>query len=200
MPPQISFSKDRIVEEAFEIVRNEGLNALTARKIAERLNSSTQPIYSAFGAMKDLKAAVVGKAKRYAIQYLLQEEESPEPFLNIGLRYVRFAKEEQELFKLLYIAGSMSVDFEDTTHPFNSLIERMKEDPHLQGLDETALKRINVNMWIYTHGLTSLMNADPSKYSDEFVYQYLRQMGRIVIEWEHFHQQKGEQCSVTSEQ
>jgi AcrR family transcriptional regulator len=72
MPPQVSFPKNVILNEAFEIVRQEGLQALTARKIAQNLKSSTQPIYRAFQSMKDLETAVIDKAKAYAVNYLLE--------------------------------------------------------------------------------------------------------------------------------
>lgn len=65
MPPAINFNQDTILDEAFRIVRNEGFQALTARKIAQNLGSSTQPVYSAFGSMRKLQEVVLQKAKAY---------------------------------------------------------------------------------------------------------------------------------------
>ena len=161
MPPPINFSKDKILSEAFEIVRKKGLRALTARKIAQKLQCSTQPIYSAFQSMKELEAAVIEQAKRYARDYLLQEGESEEPFLNIGLRYFRFAQEEKELFELLYLSGRIMGDFVNRGAPLEMFLTRMKEDPHLQKLSDASLTRIGTNMWIYTHGLISLTYGSP---------------------------------------
>lgn len=186
MPPQLSFSKEGILNEAFEIVRKEGLNGLSARRIAQKLHCSTQPIYRAFKSMKELEAAVIKKAREYAVTYLLQEGEVPKPFLNIGLRYLRFAREEKELFKLLYMSGRVEIDFQNPNYPFNLLFERMKQDPSLQGLNDSSLKRIYRNMWIFTYGLTMLACVDSVKHSDKFMYDCLSQMGRTVIEWEHY--------------
>jgi AcrR family transcriptional regulator len=190
MPPHVSFPKDAILNEAFEIVRKEGLQALTARKIAQHLKSSTQPIYRVFRSMKELETAVIEKAKAYAVNYLLAGGETQWPFLNMGLRYLRFAKEEKELFTLVYLSGRIRFDVEHLNYPFNLFLERMKQDPSLQGLDDASLNRLTRNMWIFTHGMTTLFSTDSSQHSDDFMHACLRQMGKIVIEWEHYNQHR----------
>lgn len=196
MPPQVNFSKEQILNEAFEIVRKEGLSALSARRIAQNLKCSTHPIYRAFQSMKELETAVIEKAKEYAITYLLQGDDTQEPFLNIGLQYFRFAQEEKELFKLLYLSGRIRVSFENRVRfenmgaLFEFLLDRMKQDSHLQGLSDASLKRIGTNMWIYTHGLITLTYGASLENAEEFVRDCLFQMGRTVIEWEHYHQNR----------
>jgi AcrR family transcriptional regulator len=189
MPPPINFSQDTILNEAVEIVRKEGLQALTARKIAQNLGCSTQPVYSAFGSMQELQEAVLRRVKAYALHYLLQGPKDEEPFLAIGLQYFRFAQEEQELFKLFFLSPHAEDPEQDIFTP-PLLVERMKLDQHLQNLDEATLKRLLSNMWIYTHGLTTLSYASAQTYSEEFARERLMEMGEILITWEQF-QQKG---------
>jgi AcrR family transcriptional regulator len=183
MPPPINFSQDTILNEAFEIVRKEGLQALTARKIAQNLNCSTQPVYSAFGSMQELQDVVLKKAKAYAIGYLLQGQQNEEPFLAIGLQYFRFAQDEQELFNVLFLSPHTKDPEQDIFTP-PLLVERMKLDPHLQKLDEPTLQRLLSNMWIYTHGLATLSLASAQSYSEEFARERLLQVGEILITWE----------------
>ena len=193
MPPQINFTKNAILQEAFEIVRKEGQQALTARRIAQRLNCSTQPIYSAFASMKELEEAVLEKAKNHIVQYLLSEDQTPYPFLNIGLRYLQFAKEEKELFKLLYLSGKGELISQEMNAFIAEFAQRMKQEAFLKGLEEERFKRLFMSMWIFTHGLIMLSFAQPDE--DEtataaFAKQQLLQMGRTVIEWEFFDQQR----------
>jgi AcrR family transcriptional regulator len=54
-----------ILKTAFAIVREEGIENLNARNIARRLNSSTQPVFSFFENMAELKTAVFQMAERY---------------------------------------------------------------------------------------------------------------------------------------
>ncbi|MDR2433408.1 MAG: hypothetical protein LBD47_02415 [Treponema sp.] len=53
------------MKTAFAIVREEGIENLNARNIARRLNSSTQPVFSFFENMAELKTAVFQMAERY---------------------------------------------------------------------------------------------------------------------------------------
>ena len=187
MPPQINFTKEAILQEAFEIVRKEGQQALTARRIAQRLNCSTQPVYSAFASMKELTEAVRQKAAEYGEQYLLQEELQAYPFLSIGLRYVRFAREERELFKMVYLSGNAMTKTKNVVPSFERFIERMKQEPVMRDLDDTRLLRMFHAMQIFTHGLIMLSISsedDTTEAFDEFAKQAMMQMGRTMIEWE----------------
>ena len=187
MPPQINFTKDAILQEAFEIVRKEGQQALTARRIAQRLNCSTQPIYSAFASMKELTEAVRQKAVEFGEQYLLQEELQAYPFLSIGLRYVRFAREERELFKMAYLSGNAMTKIQNAVPSFERFIERMRQEPVMRDLDDARLLRMLQAMQIFTHGLVMLLltsEDEPAQAFDEFAKQAMTQMGRAMIEWE----------------
>lgn len=186
MPPKVNFSREEILNEAFEIVRQEGLQALSARRIAKNLHSSTQPIYREFESMKQLEAEIIARAGEYAVAYFLRNEKGEEPFLSIGLRYVSFALEEKELFQLLYMSEHGKGCFSILNSPFDLLLERMKQDPHMKALDEAALKRILKHIGIFTHGLTTLIHAGALPPSEESVRENLYHMGQVLIEWEHY--------------
>ena len=58
MPPSKKFQRDHIINVTYEIVKNEGLQVVNARRIAKELNSSVQPIYLNFSTMEELKNAL----------------------------------------------------------------------------------------------------------------------------------------------
>ena len=184
MPPQTKFTPEVILAQAFEVVRQEGLDALSARRIAQELNCSTQPVYNTFASMQELQDVVIEKAKEYALAYLSQEADATAPFLSFGLRYFRFAQEEKPLFKLLFLEGQIGISLENLGQPFRSLLAGMKGDPNLQGLSEESLKRIGTNMWVYLHGLTTLTYKSSQETATQLVREQLLQMGRTLIEWE----------------
>ncbi|MFC1863624.1 TetR/AcrR family transcriptional regulator [Thermodesulfobacteriota bacterium] len=186
MPPKINFRKEKIIQIAFEILRKEGLGALSARKIAMNLKCSTRPVYTAFRSMTELQDAVIEKARQYAMKYFQQNNDcTGSLFLNMGIQYFRFAREEKELFKLLFLDGKMGMNLEKMGHPFLPLIDQMKKDDRLQDISEESLKRIGLNMWIYTHGLVSLSYNEPSEHAEEFVMEYLMKIGKNMIEWKN---------------
>ena len=49
MPAKKQISKETLIENAFQIVRSKGMNALNMRTLAKMSNCSTQPIYLSFG-------------------------------------------------------------------------------------------------------------------------------------------------------
>lgn len=75
MPPKVRTTRDEIVEEAFRLVREEGVEALNARSLAKRMGISTQPIFSNFHNMAQLKEEVLAKASELYFKKLDEAEE-----------------------------------------------------------------------------------------------------------------------------
>ena len=105
MPPKVKISKEEIVKTALDLVRESGEEALNARAIAAALNCSTQPIFSNFATMEDLQEAVSFAAYNHYLGFLKHEAERGEypTYKSFGMAYIRFAKEEKELFKFLFM-------------------------------------------------------------------------------------------------
>jgi hypothetical protein len=99
------------------------------------------------------------------------------------MQYFRFAQQEPELFKLLFLSLRPADDEQDVFAP-PELLERMKHDEHLSNLDEATLKRLFSDMWIYTHGLATLAQTSVREQSEEFARESLLRMGNILILWE----------------
>ena len=71
MPPKQTITKEMIIAAAFDLVRQKGKTALSARNIAAALSCSTQPIYSCFSTMKDLEEIVTKKILDFIIRTYL---------------------------------------------------------------------------------------------------------------------------------
>jgi AcrR family transcriptional regulator len=185
MPRRIEFSRETILATAFTLLREEGPEALTARRVAARMGGSTHPIYRSFSSKSELEEAVLERAKLYAVEQILGSSKPEEPFLGIGMGYLSFAREEPRLFHLLFIDGKYRLDFETMEYPLELLMQRMKRDPHLTGLGPDQLRRLLTDMWIYTHGLNSIAACLPEEYDlDRFLYRRLRETGGTLIGWE----------------
>ena len=73
MPPKFKFTREEIVDAAFNIVRRGGWTALTARSIGNELGASSRPIYSFFNSMSELEEEVVKKAVDLLFQFMSQK-------------------------------------------------------------------------------------------------------------------------------
>ena len=125
MPPKIKVTKENILSAAVELVRECGAEALNARALAKKLGSSTQPIFSNYTSMEELKQEVIKSAEGIYKNYLNADMEKGEypPYKASGMSYIRFAGEQQELFKLLFMRDRTDEQIPDSFDGINPIIE-----------------------------------------------------------------------------
>lgn len=155
MPPKIKVTKEEIMNAAVDIVRREGAQALNARNIAAALDCSTQPVFSNFATMDLLRMAVVQKADGLCRDYMQREMESGQypAYKANGMAYIRFAKEEKELFKLLYMRDRSGELVPENTELTGSMEKIVQENTGLAGND---VKLFHLEMWAYVHGIATM--------------------------------------------
>ena len=103
MPPRVKFTKEEIVEAALRVTREGGIDSLTARSLAAELGASTRPMFTYFETVDELKHEVHEAAKGIYKTYIERGLAEPVPFLGVGQNTIRFALEEPELFRLLFL-------------------------------------------------------------------------------------------------
>lgn len=150
MAPPKKFSKEEIIQAAFEIAREEGLDAITIRKVAKRLGSSIAPIYVNFANVEELTQAVIEHTHNVAKQLVL-EQNSGHPFRDIGIASIKFAKQYSVLYRDLIMKDNPYMKHNEEGLQF--AVEQMKKDPQLEGLSEAALKDLIWKMDIFHTGL-----------------------------------------------
>ena len=155
MPPKVKVTKEAIVSTAVEVVRRQGAGALNARAIAAVLECSTQPVFSNFATMEALRLAVVAEADELCNEYVRREVAGGvyPPYKASGMAYIRFAKEEKELFKLLYMR-----DRAGENYPKEFVIGQPTESIlyTTTGLDGDVAKLFHLEMWAYVHGIATM--------------------------------------------
>ncbi|MBQ8532953.1 MAG: TetR/AcrR family transcriptional regulator [Clostridia bacterium] len=152
MPPKIKVTKENILSAAVELVRECGAEALNARALAKKLGSSTQPIFSNYTSMEELKQEVIKSAEGIYKNYLNADMEKGEypPYKASGMSYIRFAGEQQELFKLLFMRDRTDEQIPDSFDGINPIIEIIQRNT---GLDRKAAELLHLEMWSCVHGI-----------------------------------------------
>ncbi len=179
--PKNKFSKEQIIDAAFEIARTEGIDNITMRKIAEKMGSSVAPIYVNFKNTDELTEAVIEKIVSIS-QQLFIEEGTGNPFYDLGRASLRFAMEYSVLFKdLVMKKNSYMKDYDEKMVPV--LIEEMKNDPELEGLAEGELKTILFKMKVFQLGLSVMVANDllPKDYKTQDLIDILSSTADDVI-------------------
>ena len=155
MPPKVKITKTDIINTALEIIRANGAQAVNARSIAAALNCSTQPIFSNFASMEALDQEVLCAAHELYLGFLRRDLESglhPE-YKALGVGYIRFAQEEKELFKLLFMRDREGTVL-DTTSDFEASVEIIMKS---NGVTRQTAEIMHFEMWIFVHGIATML-------------------------------------------
>ncbi len=178
MPPKVKVTKEEVIKSTLELVKTNGAQAINARAIASALNCSTQPIFSNFSTMKELEKSVITSSYECYRRFIKDEVEAGKypKYKSYGMAYLRFAREEKELFKLLFMRDrtgedtSKSPDFEESVQ---MIVE-------LCGLTTEKAWLMHMEMWSCVHGIgamlaTSFLSIESDLISDMLtdIYQGL---------------------------
>lgn len=179
MPPKVKITKEEIIKASVALVRESGEAAINARTIAAALNCSTQPVFSNFATMDKLQEATILAAYEIYLQFLKNEAESGKypQYKSFGMAYIRFAKEEKQLFKLLFMRERQGEGLIPTLD-FDASIELIMK---ANGITQEKATLMHLEMWTCVHGIgtmlaTSFLSLEWELISDILtdVYQGIR--------------------------
>lgn len=170
MPPKFKFTEDEIIAAALGIVRKSGMKGLTARALAQSLGCSAKPIFGLFKNMEEVSQRVMEAAfdlYNERIAASLRSTEYP-PYKASGMEYVRFASEERELFKLLFMRDRTG---EDIAQPLPD--ELLDAICAATGFDRKTAESFHLEMWIFVHGIATMTATGYIEWDMEYVSRAL---------------------------
>ena len=180
MPPKVRFRKEEIASAALDIAREKGIDAVTAREVAKALGVSVGPIFTWFETMEQLRAEVCELARARYQAYIERGLAEPIPFLGVGRQYIRFAREEPELYKLLFLTrpeasggGAMAALRLSQALSRESLMRIYHMDA------ETADKYFR-DMWLVVFSFATLIVTDDCPYTDEEMSAVLTEVSLAI--------------------
>ena len=95
---KVKFTRENIINATYELMKQDGIRNISARKIAKKLKGSTAPIYAHFSNLEILKEEIIEIAKSNFSKYITKEY-TDRKMLNVAMGIALFAREENELFK-----------------------------------------------------------------------------------------------------
>lgn len=176
MPPKNKFSKEDIIQTGLNIVRQDGFSALTARTLSDALSSSTKPIFGLFANMKEVHLAVLEAARQLFDDYIHEGLSQELAFKGVGMQYIRFAKEEPKLFQILFMSGFGEKKTALEALPlldqnYETIISSIRDE---YGLGEEDCLYLYQHLWIYSHGIATLMTGGVCHFTDSDIDEQLK--------------------------
>ncbi len=165
MPPKNKFTREEIVEAAFEIAKEEGFSKITARSVASRLNSSVAPIYVNFNTIEELTRAVVQRVFILS-EELTTKQKGQNLFENIGRASLEFARDYPVLFRDLVLKPNPYMSSYENTE--RVMVEALKENEEMKDWTMEERRRLFLKMRIFQLGLSAMVaNGHVPSWLDE---------------------------------
>ena len=173
MAPKNKFTREEMVAVAIRVVQKKGAAALTAQSLAEELGTSTRPVLTCFGTMDAVKAEVYAAAELMFDEYLTAGLKEKIPFFGFGRQYIRFARKEPELYRLLFLTRPDDMGsgaFATMRHMQELVRPSITEIYHIS---EQEADRYFRDLWLVVHSLATLIVTGDCPYSDKEIGQIL---------------------------
>ena len=163
MPPKPKFTRAEIVDAALSVARRKGAAAVTTRDIGAVLGVSTRPIFTYFASMDEVRVAMREAAQALYQNYIAEGLRMKIPFLGVGMQYIRFARSEPELYKMLFLAKDS-----DALAGLESMQAQICASiMSIYNMDEPSALRFSHDMWLVVYGISAMIVTGGCAYTDD---------------------------------
>lgn len=172
MPPKFKFTREQVIAAALDVTRKNGIEGLTARGLAAELGSSAKPIFGLFQNMEEVQNEVIAAANTLYQSYIqkgMGGEKYP-PYKGSGMAYIQFAKEEKELFKLLFMRDRTGEKIEENRGEIRPILNVIMEN---LGIGEDEAYLFHLELWVYVHGIATMIATNYLDWDIEFIEKTL---------------------------
>lgn len=174
MPTTTKITKELILDTALEIAREKGKEGISNRELAKRMNCSIRPIYYQFKNVEQLNNELKIIIEQYFYKYLLINSiPNIPPYKQIGINYIKFAREEKQLFKILFMSKNEEAAkgfINSAKDEYGKMLKLIKLSTNLSNEE---IESFHTKMWIFTHGIATLIATDTINFTDEQISKLL---------------------------
>lgn len=170
--PKQRITKEMVIDAAFEIARNDGMEHVILKNIAGKIGCSVQPIYSYCRNMDGLRQDVIERVNCFINEYVHAHIDKNDLFRSTGRSYIQLAKDEPNLFKIFILHtrnGISSLDDLYNSETNNDTAEFIADKLNIS---VSQAKQLHLNMLIYTIGIGTIFSVTtPGIPADEIYKQ-----------------------------
>ena len=157
MPAKKQVPKEMILSAALKLLKEYGCEAVNIKRLAAELGCSTQPIYLSFSGMEQLRNELIPLAVSEFEKYMKRNEDS-EVVRLYDINYIRFAKEEPQLFCFLFMRTNSFAEIKQALLP---IIERsVSELADIYGISYEQADILHDQLWMHSHGIAAMIATE----------------------------------------
>lgn len=175
MPPKAKYTREEIIQKAFEMAREKGIDSVVARELGKELGTSSSPIFTAFKNMEELHQEVRKVALKEFESYVSDALNYTPAFKYVGLKMIEFAMKEPKLFQLVYMrehdgSQTYAMLIDELGETVNVCIQIMQRDYDLTKEEAELLFR---QVWLLTFGICVLVAGKICRITPEEISEML---------------------------
>lgn len=169
-----SITKDDIMNAAFSILQEEGIEQVTARKLAARANCSTQPIFRVYKNMEELIEELFAKTCDFFEDFYGDcQRQTVTPFVHLGNVYIKFAEKHRKLFEFIFLSTNrFGRSMYDLVNGSGGFVSREIQTATTQGCQNA--RELFMKMWIFIHGAACMTLTGDYDLSEQETIQMLK--------------------------
>jgi len=179
MPPKQKITQQMILEVGYDIARIDGIENVNSRNIAKLLSCSTQPVFSCFSTMDELKKSVFDFARKKIVNAGIEYVNSNKSldFWDLSIRwYLKLLRNEPHLYKLIYFSngyGNGTPNDFISRYTSNDMVLSKMQTQYMLSLD--VCKDILFRSYVLLHGIGTLIFFNGLEISDEEIVDMIKQ-------------------------
>lgn len=176
-------NKEDIIDKCIDIIRESSIDGINTRRIAKELKCSTQPIYYIYSNKDEMLKDTFKKISEIFDEYIFKRNYNIPAYKDIGKNYIEFAKNEPNLFKLMFNSDTNKyvLDFIDLNESNENIFKTVSNQT---GLSIEESKKFHLKMWLYVNGIANLVSNNTCKFTDDEIDELLKEQYLSMLLYE----------------
>ena len=174
MPPKAKFTKEEVIGAALALVREKGSEAVTARELGAKLGSSARPIFTLYANMDEVWADIYRTVRDiYNRDYIQAGLRETLAFRGVGAGYIRFACEESQFFRLLFMGEhreSVQEILPQLDENYDAILNSITG---AYPVTRAQAEWLYQHLWVYSHGIATLCATRACAFTGEDIERML---------------------------
>ena len=176
MPPKPKYTREEIIDAAFGLVRENGIESLAARELGKRMGTSSSPIFTAFKNMEELQQEVRTKALQEFETCVNDAINYTPVFKHVGEKMIEFAAKEPKLFQFIYMQeheeSKQYADYirDELGETVDVCITVMQKD---YALSREDAEKLFAQTWMHTFAICVLVAGKVCHFTQEEISEML---------------------------
>lgn len=154
--------RDRLIDRAAALVFDDGVGALSLRRLAAGAGTSTTAVYSLFGNKAGLlESLYLEAARRFALRLAEVDPtgDTVDDIVRLGVAYRDYALREPHLYAIMFDRSAAEFDDDarlEAAATIEPLVDAVRRGQESGALRKVAPELVALSCWGVAHGLVSL--------------------------------------------